>query len=206
MNQLERRIIDLSYKHKASHIGSCLSAVNIINNIYKVKKPTDPFILSNGHTGLALYVVLESLGLVDADDLFNRHGVHPNRNLKDHLIVSSGSLGQGLPIAVGMAVANRDQTVYVLTSDGEMAEGSMWEALKIAADLRLENLRIAVVGNGYSAYDKTDVDTIDTRMQYFYPSLMVKTNLYQMPPWLQGLQAHYHVMTDDEYEEITTKY
>ena len=56
---LKRRIIDLSFKHKASHIGSCLTAVDIIEEIFKKKKPTERFVLSNGHAAMALYVVLE---------------------------------------------------------------------------------------------------------------------------------------------------
>ena len=60
MNDLEKRIIDLSYKLRLSHIGSCLNAVNVLDHIYNVKKKDDPVILSSGHMGLALYVVLEA--------------------------------------------------------------------------------------------------------------------------------------------------
>ena len=203
MNDLEKRIIEISYRHKLGHIGSCLASVNIIDGIYQVKKPDEPFILSNGHAGLALYIVLEKYEGKDAEKLWKKHGTHPNRDLKDGIWCSTGSLGQGLPIAVGMALANRKRNVYVLTSDGEMNEGSCWEALRIASEQRLENLRISVVGNGYSALGKTDVDLLDLRMQYFYPSLMVKTDLFDFPEWLQGLEGHYRVMTKEEYEEIT---
>jgi len=202
MRELEKRIIDLSYKFKLSHIGSCLSSVHIIDSVYNIKKKNEPFILSNGHAGLALYVVLEKHEGKDAEKLWKKHGTHPNRDLKDGIWCSTGSLGQGLPIAVGMALANRKRNVYVLVSDGEMAEGSCWEALRIAAEFRLENLRINVVGNGYTALGKTDVDLLDLRMQYFYPSLMVKTNLFAFPESLQGLWGHYRVLDKKQYKEI----
>ena len=202
-NDLKRRILSISYKHKLSHIGSCLTSVDLIDHIYKTKKKDEPFILSNGHAGLALYVVLEKFEGKDAEKLWKKHGTHPCRNLKDGIYCSTGSLGQGLTVAVGMAMADRSRNVYVLTSDGEMAEGSSWEALRLASELRLENLRVTVVANGLSAYGNVDVDALDMRMQYFYPSLVVKTNLFSYPAWLQGLAGHYVVMNKEQYEEIS---
>jgi len=202
MRELEKRIITLSYKYRLSHIGSCLTSCHIIDNIYQVKMKNEPFILSNGQAGLALYAVLEKHEGKDAEKLWKKHGTHPNRDLKDGIWCSTGSLGQGLPIGVGMALANRKRNVYVLTSDGEMNEGSCWEALRIASEQKLENLRINVIGNGYTAYGKTDVDLLDLRMQYFYPSLMVKTNLFAFPEFLQGLNGHYCVLNYKQYKEI----
>ena len=204
LNKLERRVIDISYKHNLSHLGSCLTAVRLIDHIFLVKKPEDIFILSSGHAGLALYVILEKFLGKDAEELYLKHGVHPNRDLEDGIYASSGSLGHGLGIAVGAAVVNPKRDVYVLCSDGEMAEGSCWEAMRIAADLRLENLRIMVNANGYGAYGKIETEALDLRMQYFYPSLVQRTNTYSYPDWLQGLEAHYHTMTEDQYKEITT--
>jgi transketolase len=201
MDPLKRRILDLSYKHKLSHIGSCLSAVGTIDKTYSVKKKDEPFILSNGHAGLALYVVLEKYEGKDAEKLLLKHGVHPNRDAEDGIWASTGSLGHGLAIGVGMAFADRKRLVYIVTSDGECAEGSVWEALAVARKYQLENIRIAVIGNGYSAYDKVDIDDLDTRINSFYPSLMVRTNLYAFPDFLQGLEAHYHVMSEEEYKE-----
>lgn len=201
MNKLKRRILDLSHKYKLSHIGSCLTAVDLIDGIYKVKKPDEPFILSQGHAGLALYVVLEKYEKRNPEKLILKHGTHPNRDIKNGIWCSSGSLGQGLPIAVGMALADRKRNVYVLTSDGEMMEGSCWEALRIATDNELENLRITVNGNGHSALGNVDTELLDLRMQHFYPSLMVRTNLFEFPGWLQGLAGHYKVMSKKEYEE-----
>lgn len=201
LNDLEKRILDISYKYKLAHIGSCLSAVNTLDRIYSIRKENEPFILSNGHAGLALYVVLEKhLGL-DAEVLYKKHGVHPNRSTEDQIYASTGSLGHGIGIAVGMALADRTRNVYVTVSDGEMMEGSVWEALRIAADERLENLRVAVIANGYTAYKKVDTEWLDLVTQLFYPSLMVKVSNYELPDFLQGQEAHYHVMSREDYKE-----
>jgi len=191
MSQLEREVLRLSRKHQLTHIGSCLISVNAIEAIYKVKKTNEPFILSSGHMGLALYCVLEAWGFGEAEDLIKEMGTHPDRNMKRGIWASTGSLGHGIGIAVGMALADKTRNVYVLMSDGECAEGSVWEALRIAGDLRLENLRIAVVCNGYGAYGKIDVDILEKRLQLFYPTLVIKTNTFNYPIWLQGLRAHY---------------
>jgi len=91
MNDLQKRIIEISHKHKLSHLSSCLASVNVIDKIYSVKKEDEPFILSNGHAALALYVVLEKYGLtmcggkkkVNAEELYLKHGTHPNRDLEN---------------------------------------------------------------------------------------------------------------------------
>lgn len=201
MNPLKKRILDLSYKHKLSHIGSCLAVVDTIDKIYSVKKKDEPFILSNGHAGLALYVVLEKYEGQDAEKLLEKHGVHPNRDMSEGIWASTGSLGHGVGIALGMALADKARNVYVLTSDGECAEGSVWETLAIARKYQIENLRITLIANGYSAYDKVDTDDLDMRINSFYPTLTVRTNLYAWPDWLQGLNAHYVVMNEEQYKE-----
>jgi transketolase len=202
MDKLKRRIVDISYKHKLSHLGSCLNVVDTLDRIYSIKKDNEPFILSNGHAGLALYVVLEKYLGLNAEKLYKKHGVHPNRDQDAQIWASTGSLGHGIGIAVGMALAKRDRLVYVVISDGECAEGSLWEALAIARKYQLENLRIALIANGYSAYDEVDVHDLDIRINSFYPTLLVKTNLFEYPEFLQGLKAHYQVLSKEMYEEI----
>ena len=199
VSKLEKRILDISYKYGLSHIGSCLTVVRMLDIVYQTRGPEDPVILSNGHAGLALYVILEKYYGHDAEELWKKHGTHPNRDPKHHIYCSTGSLGQGVPIGVGMALADRTRDVYIVTSDGELAEGSCWEALRVAGDLRLENLRVFVNANGYSAYKKLEEDILDVRLQYFYPTLVHKTNLFNFPDYLQGLGGHYHVLTKEEH-------
>lgn len=201
MGELQRRIIDLSYKLGLSHIGSCLSAVDTIDKIYSVKKESEPFILSNGHAALALYVVLEKYYHFDAEKLYKKHGTHPNRDKRHKIWASTGSLGHGIGIAVGMALADKTRNVYAVVSDGECAEGSLWEALNAASRLRIENLRVTVIANGYSAYDRVDIDDLDMRLQLFYPCYVVRTNLFAYPDFLQGLKGHYQVLSKEQYEE-----
>jgi len=202
MNTLERRIVDLSYKFHLSHIGSCLITVNTLDRIYSIKKKDEPLILSNGHAGVALYVVLEKYEGQDAEKLWKKHGTHPNRDLKDGIWASTGSLGHGIGIGVGMALADRKRNVYVIISDGECMEGSVWEALRIASDYKLENLRITCIANGYGAYSKIDTDWLDLALNYFYPTMVVRVNMFSMPDYLNGLSGHYQVLDKKMYEEI----
>lgn len=204
VNKLEKRIIDISFKKKLSHLSSCLTAVNIIDQLYLVKKEKDIFVLSSGHAALALYVVLEKVYLKDAEALFDKHGVHPNRDLDDKIYCSSGSLGSAATLAVGMAIADRSRLVYLVISDGECAEGSIWEALRIAGEQRLENLRVVCNANGTGAYGKVDVDLLEARLQMFYPTLLIKTNMFKYPSYLQSYDGHYKVLNEEEYKDITT--
>lgn len=202
LNKLEQRCIELSYKLKLTHLSSVLTAVGLIDKLFLAKKPQDKFVLSNGHAFLALAVILEKNGKANAEELMKKHGTHPNRDIDAEIWVSTGSLGQGLPIAVGMAIARPEIDIYVLVSDGEMAEGSCWEALRIAGELRLENLKVVCNANGYSALGKTDVSVLDTRMQMFYPSLVVGTDMFKYPDYLNGVAGHYASLNEERYKEL----
>ena len=127
---LKKRIAEIAYKNKLGHLGSYFSSVGIIDEIYSKMDKDDIFILSSGHAALALYVCLEKYKGQDAEALFLKHGGHPHRDEECEIYCSTGSLGLGLCIALGRAVANPKRKVHVLVSDGECAEGSIWEALK----------------------------------------------------------------------------
>lgn len=220
---LKDRILQLSYENHLSHIGSCLTAVDAIDTIHQMKGMEDRFVLSNGHAGLALYVVLEKYGLGDAQELLTKHGVHPNRDTEHGIMVSTGSLGHGLPIAVGFALARPDHTTYCMVSDGCMAEGSIWEALRIGVEKNLTNLKIVCNMNGYAAYRPTDeegliravagfgwqVDVVDghdiaelkqsLEVQSPEPQfIFARTNVNQYP-FLDGIGAHYYTMNEHDY-------
>jgi len=205
LTDLEKRILKISYKHKLSHIGSCLNTVNFLDHTYKTKEKNASVVLANAHAGIALYAVLEKQGLCNAEKMFKKYGIHSTRDLKHGVEVSGGSLGQVEAIAVGMALGDRTRNVYLITSDGACAEGSVWEALRIAGELKLENLRVAVIANGYSALGKIDVNTLDARLNLFFPTLVVRTNLFQFPDWINGLDGHYVVMNEDQYREIVNE-
>lgn len=220
--KIRARLLEIIYKFNSSHIGSCLSVIDIIDAIYLTKKSNEKFVLSNGHAAIALYIILEKQGLLKEIDL-NKLGVHPDRNPQIGIDVSTGSLGQGLPIAVGMALANRKKNIYCLTSDGECAEGSIWEALRIIHDLKIKNIKVVVSLNGWGAYDPIDTTPLEKRLKGFgfdivnidghdpkqikqalttnYSKLsliVARTNSEQLP-FLIGQDAHYYIMNEQDF-------
>ncbi len=200
---LKKRILELSHKNNLSHISSCLNAVKVLAYIYANKKPEDIVILSCGHAGLALYVVLEKFQNANAAQLLIKHGVHPSRSLEDGIYCSSGSLGHGLPIAIGMAIAKPDRHVYVICSDGELGEGSMFEARQYIQARDIKNIKSYVLYNHYGAYSK-----IDFSLSYEAPKFedVIEFSDEDKPVFLRGLEGHYHKLTDEEYEEAIKFY
>lgn len=197
MNSLHERIIDISYKHKLSHLGSCLSSVNIIDHIYNSKQPDERFVNSCAHNSLALYVVLEKHYGYDAEQLFLKHGVHCNRDEQFNIDCSGGSLGQGICIAFGMALSDRTKNVWCLVSDGELAEGSCWEIIRLYEDMQIKNLFIYVNWNGFSAYDPSSKWVLNNLPKGFF---VCKTTM--KIEYLKGLAGHYKTLDDEQYKII----
>ena len=203
MANLKKRILDIAYKHKLSHLGSYFSSVGIIDHIFENQDKNDIFILSSGHCALALYVVLEKYLGHDAEKLFIKHGGHPHRCEEDDLFCSTGSLGMGITVAVGRAIANPDRTVHCLISDGECAEGSIWEALKFIHENNIKNIKIYVNVNGYAAYDAVDKRYLIKRLKAFMEDINIFETEVGHFPFLRGLNAHYHIMNEQDYEMAT---
>jgi transketolase len=197
---LKKRILEIAYKNKLSHLGSYLSSLDIIEEIYKKKNPEDIFILSSGHASLALYVVLEAYENKDAEFLLKKHGGHPHRDEKNGIYCSTGSLGMGITVAVGRALANPKRKVYVLISDGESAEGSVWEALRFIYEQNIKNIEIYVNINGYAAYDKINSDYLSKRLISFLPDVKLRYTSVNQYPFLKGINAHYHAMSEEDYK------
>lgn len=200
--KLIKRILEISYKHKLSHLSSCISCVDLIYKIYKQKRDDEVFILSNGHAGLALYVVLEHFYNIDAEMLLEKHGIHPSRDLQNKIFCSTGSLGSGLPIAVGHALADKSKDVYCIISDGECAEGSIWESLSFVHTNRIDNLKIYVNINGYSATKEVDEKYLVQKLDSFSPRNKVNLHFSNHTfDFLNGIDGHYHTMNKEEYEK-----
>ena len=154
IKNIRLNILKLTHKAKSSHVGSSLSIVEILYILYfKVLKKKDRFILSKGHCCAALYATLALKNFFTLRDLnsfaqfgsnFMSHASHKVKGVE----FSTGSLGHGLPYAVGKAVAaksrNKKWEVFVLLSDGELNEGSNWEATLFASHHNLNNLTIIV--------------------------------------------------------------
>ena len=161
-------VIESTYGAKAGHPGGSLSAAEIYTYLYFKEMNIDPanpkwedrdrFVLSKGHTTPGLYSVLANRGYFPVEDLPTFRHIdsylqgHPNMNLVPGVDMSTGSLGQGVSVAVGMALGakktGKQNRVYSLLGDGEIQEGQVWEACMAAAHYKLDNLCIVVDNNG----------------------------------------------------------
>lgn len=187
---LKERILQIAGDNKLSHVGSCMSCLPVLEDIYKEKQPQDKVMLDNGHAHLAHLVVKEAYeGLQDIEQLLNTHGIHCDR--KAGCDVSTGSLGH-LGIGVGLAISNRERNVYVVVSDGSMFEGANWEALETAHRLRLDNLKIRCNFNGWSGYEQVDVDRLELKLSlYDVDTIIYRTSNH---PMREDLSAHYETI------------
>jgi transketolase len=172
--KIRKKIIDIISSSGAAHIASSLSCVEILVSIYdtiNTKKIKDNFLnrdrvlLSKGHATAALYATLSEYNLLSEknlktyskdDSILSGHPNHVIRNVEH----STGALGHGLPVGVGMCLGSKSlkikNKVYVVLGDGELHEGSNWEALMFAGHHQLKNLVIFVDNNGQSQIGKTD--------------------------------------------------
>ena len=176
---IRREIIEASHDvgRLGVHIGSALSAADVLAVLYAdvlnydVKNPRseerDYFVLSKGHAYIGYYAALAKAGFFSNQDIkeqFMTDGgwlpVHPVKNLDKGIEFSGGSLGTGMPFAVGKAYAlklnEKPNKVYSLVGDGECDEGSIWEAFMSAANLGLDNLTVVVDKNGMQQDGATD--------------------------------------------------
>ena len=166
-NEIRKGIVTALHSAKAGHPGGSLSATEIFTYLYFEEMNVDPkdpkkadrdrFVLSKGHTSPGLYSTLAQKGFFPKEDLVTlRHTGsylqgHPDMKHIPGVDMSSGSLGQGISAAVGMAIAgkldNADYRVYTLLGDGEIQEGQVWEASMLAAHRKLDNLVVIVDNN-----------------------------------------------------------
>lgn len=166
-NRIRRRDLRAVYEAGAGHIGGELSVIDLLTALYfhildvNPDKPLDPkrdrFILSKGHAACALYVTLAERGFIPKEEIstflkpHSRLNGHPNRNKVPGVETNTGPLGHGLPVAVGAAKAaklsNESWRTFVITGDGEMQEGSNWEAIMSAAQFKLDNLTLIIDHN-----------------------------------------------------------
>ena len=167
--QIRRRDVQAVFEAGAGHIGGEMSATDILTALYfrvlrispdEPKRPDrDRFVLSKGHVALALYVTLAKRGFIPEEEIstflkpHSRLNGHPNCNKVPGVETNTGPLGHGLPVAVGMAKAAKltgaGYHTYVMTGDGEMQEGSNWEAISAAAQFGLNNLTLIIDHNRF---------------------------------------------------------
>ncbi len=166
LDRARRRLIEMHFSTGTGHLGgnlSCIDAMMVVH--HEAMGRNDRFVLSKGHSAGALYVTLWSLGRLSDEDLNSFHqdntllgGHPPPRGIPD-ILFGTGSLGHGLSLAAGLALAARLQRtgrrIFCLTSDGEWQEGSTLEAAIFATHHRLENLVILVDNNGLQGFGST---------------------------------------------------
>lgn len=159
--ETRRDILKIAIESGHGHIPTCFSVVECLYAVYEAMShdPKDPqwaerdyFILSKGHASLAHYCVLARLGYIPIDDIYafgsfeSLYGCHADRHKVMGIEASTGSLGHGIGLAVGKALGikidGRPQQVYTLIGDGESNEGTVWEAMMVADNLKLNNLTV----------------------------------------------------------------
>ncbi len=189
--ELRGTVIELTHQAKPAHLASALSCIDILAVLYWSVLKVDPakplaedrdrFILSKGHAALALYAVLTKRGFASPETLatFNNNGgklaEHPGPQCIPGVEAATGSLGHGLPIGNGLALAarlaGRDNHVFVLLSDGECNEGSVWEAAMFAGKQKLANLCAIVDFNKWQATGRSQeilaLDPLPEKWQAF---------------------------------------
>lgn len=185
--EIRLSILDMIFAAQSSHIGSAFSIIEIMTllyheiidtNLIKNKAQNrDFFILSKGHAASALYATLANVGIINSDELktFYKDGGklagHPTKDCGIGVEASTGSLGHGLSMAVGIALACKydglQNKVYVILGDGECQEGSVWEAVILAVKLNLDNLVIIVDHNKLQGFSPTEHNVGSTLKQKF---------------------------------------
>jgi transketolase len=166
-----RRILEMSQQVSALHIAPAFSCLEIADALYHgvMRREADgsfrdTFVMSKGHGCLSQYVLLEDFGILATRDLElyckpeGRLGAHPDAGLPG-IAASTGSLGHGMALGVGMAqgdlIRREDRSVYLILSDGELQEGSTWEAMMMAANLGTRNLIACLDLNGFQSFGRT---------------------------------------------------
>jgi transketolase len=190
-NQIRRRDLQAVFEAGAGHIGGEMSVIDLLTALYfnilnvKADQPQYPdrdrLVLSKGHSACALYVTLAQRGFIPMEEIStflqprSRLNGHPNRTKVPGVETNTGPLGHGLPVAVGMAKAAKLTAAawrtFVITGDGEMQEGSNWEAIMAAAQFKLDNLTLIIDHNrlqqGARLVDTNNLAPLATKLAAF---------------------------------------
>jgi transketolase len=186
---IRKSILTIANSSKGPHTGTALSCADILSVLYfkilQIESPKDPnrdiFILSKGHGAMALYATLYEKKWLEKEKFLSYYQnggalpAHLDKETNQYIEVSSGSLGHGLPIALGFAYSKKIKQqkgkVFVLMGDGETQEGSVWEATMLAPKLGLDNLCIIIDRNNLQGYGRADdlvsYEPIDEKFKAF---------------------------------------
>ena len=190
--EVRKNILLQIYSAQSGHPGGALSCADILTTIYfKTMNDGDKFVLSKGHASAALYAVLAEKGIIEKEELVSFRKLnsklqgHPSLLKLNGVDVSSGSLGQGLSVANGMALAfkldKKENNVYVILGDGEIQEGQVWEAMMTASHYNLNNV-IAFLD-----YNKLQIDGSNDEVMKVAP---VKEKFESFGWYVQEIDGH----------------
>jgi len=204
--EYRERIIEIVSDSHIGHLGGTLSLVEILTFIYWYcnKRTKGNVILSKGHAVLLQYIILKDLGIIDED--LSKYGflessleTHPLGGTQG-IIVSSGSLGQGLSCGVGYALGlnyvGKKEYTYVILGDGELNEGQIWEALSSIIEYNLTNLITIIDINGYQ---------LDSKTKEFYEINTLNRYFTNMGFYTEICDGHSLEELKDSYEKITSQ-
>lgn len=186
-NNIRKNIINIANLSGSPHVGSALSCTDILTTLYfdilnlEDYENRDIFMLSKAHSAMALYSTLHEKGFLSKEALegYYQNGgtlpAHTDRDTNPYIEISAGSLGHGLPMALGVAhsfkLKKSDRKVYVLMGDGESQEGSVWEAAMLAPKLGLDNLTVFIDRNNLQGYGRASeilaYEPIDEKFKAF---------------------------------------
>ena len=186
-NNIRKNILHIAHLSGSPHVGSALSCTDILATLYfdilqlEDYENRDLFLLSKAHSAMALYSTLHEKGFLTKEELegyYQNNGTlpaHTDKNINPYIEISAGSLGHGLPIALGMAhslkLKKSERKVFVLMGDGESQEGSVWEAAMLAPHLNLNNLTVFIDRNNLQGYGRASeilsYEPIDDKFRAF---------------------------------------
>jgi len=186
-NKIRKNILHIANLAGSPHIGSALSCTDILTTLYfdvlnlSDYENRDLFILSKAHSAMTLYATLYEKNFLTKEEFegYYQNGgtlpAHTDKNTNPYIEISAGSLGHGLPIALGMAhslkLSQSDRKVFVLMGDGESQEGSVWEAAMLAPHLKLDNLIVFIDRNDLQGYGRASellsYEPIDEKFRAF---------------------------------------
>jgi len=181
--ELRKKIVELSMIGNEGHIASGFSVVEILVALFSMNDRMakniatfESFYLSKGHSAIALYAAMRELGVLSEKELStfaesgSRFGGHPTKMTEPPIPASTGSLGHGLPLALGAAHARKvkldKRPIFCLAGDGEMNEGSMWESLLLGAKFKLDNL-FMIVDDNSSSTRAIDLQSLESKISAF---------------------------------------
>ncbi|MDP4145981.1 MAG: transketolase [Bacillota bacterium] len=210
---IRQKTIEYSKEGYTYHFGGSFSATEILTYLYfRVldsdsigHKNRDKILLSKGHACVPMYVIFSMLGCIDEAELNTYKGIksrlqaHPDMNKLTYIDFSSGSLGQGLSIGVGMAIANKlkknDHKIHVILGDGECDEGQVWEAAMAASKYKLDNMIC------FLDYNKLQVDG---SVEEIMPMVNVVEKWKSFGWYVLEVDGHDFVDIDSAYEKCKT--